>query len=341
MITSFPFGVLSDGTAVTCYRLLGGEKAYVDVLDYGATVQSILVPDQNGVLTDVVLGYSDAAGYEQGQLYFGATVGRHANRIGGGQFTLNGVTYQLEKNSGPNHSHGGFSGYHQRMFRAEVRGDTLEMHLTSPDGDQGYPGTLTLTVAFTFSQDNRLTIRYRAESDQDTVVNLTNHSYFDLSGRKDPMGQLLRLRAERYTENDENTLPTGVIAPVQGTPFDFTLEKPIGQDIGQDHVQLQRCRGYDHNFVLEHSGAVQTFAWLRSPDTGITMTAETDMPGVQLYSGNWVEEPAGKRPYGPRDGVCLETQFFPNAMAVEQFEKPILRAGAVYDHTTVYGFGVF
>lgn len=337
MITSFPFGTLSDGRQVTAYRLHGDRGAYVDILDYGATVQSILVPDRDGTLTDVVLGYRDAAGYEQGQLYFGATVGRHANRISGGQFTLNGVTYQLEKNSGPNHSHGGFSGYHQRMFQAQVQGDTLEMHLTSPDGDQGYPGTLTLTVCFTFSQDNALTIHYRAETDRDTVVNLTNHGYFDLSGGKNPMGQCLRLQAQRYTENDPDTLPTGVIAPVAGTPFDFTAEKPLGRDIDQDHVQLRRCRGYDHNFVLEAPGV---FAWLRSPETGITMTAGTDMPGVQLYSANWVEEPLGKRPYGSRDGVCLETQFFPNAMAVDAFAKPILRSGAVYDHTTVYGFGV-
>ncbi len=339
MITSFPFGALSDGTAVTCYRLHGGAGAYVDILDDGATVQSILVPDRSGHLTDVVLGYGSAAGYEQGTLYFGATVGRHANRIGGGRFTLNGQTYLLEKNSGPNHSHGGFSGYHQRMFRAEVRGDTLEMHLTSPDGDQGYPGSLELTVAFTFSQDNALTIRYLAHTDKDTVVNLTNHSYFDLSGGKDPMGQTLRLDAAYYTENDENTLPTGVIAPVQGTPFDFRVEKPIGRDIEADHEQLRFCRGYDHNFVLGNGGTLREFARLYSPITGIAMTAETDMPGVQLYSGNWVEEPEGKRPYGPRDGVCLETQFFPNAMAVDAFQKPILRSGEVYDHTTVYRFG--
>lgn len=336
MIERIPFGALTDGTAVTCYRLHGGDKAWVDVLDYGATVRAIVVPDKNGVPTDVVLGYDDAAGYEQGTFYFGATVGRHANRIGRGRFTLNGVTYQLETNSGPNHSHGGFSGYDKRMFRGEVHGDKLLMHLVSPDGDQGYPGTLALTVAFTFSPDNALRIEYFAETDKDTVVNLTNHSYFDLSGGRDPLGQCLRLRAERYTENDPDTLPTGVIADVRGTPFDFTAEKPLGRDIEQDHVQLRNCRGYDHNFVLEGPG---DFAWLRSPDTGITLTAGSDMPGVQLYSGNWVEEPRGKRPYGLRSGVCLESQFFPNAMGLEQFQKPILRAGEVYDHWTEYRFG--
>lgn len=336
MIEQTPFGTLSDGTVVTCYRLYGGGGACVNVLDYGATIQSILVPDRHGLLTDVVLGYDHAADYARGTFYFGATVGRHANRIGGGNFSLNGVTYRLETNSGPNHAHGGFSGYDKRMFRGEVRGDRLRMRLVSPDGDQGYPGRLTLTVTFTFSPFNALRIEYFAETDKDTVVNLTNHSYFDLSSGRDPMGQLLRLRAKRYTENDGDTLPTGVIADVRGTPFDFTAEKSIGRDLGQDHIQLKNCRGYDHNFVLERPG---NFAWLRSPATGIAMTAATDMPGVQLYSGNWVRELRGKRPYGPRSGVCLETQFFPNAMGLKNFRKPILRAGEVYDHWTEYWFG--
>ncbi len=335
MITAREFGRLGDGTMVTCYRLSDGQGSYADILDYGGTVQSLVVPDRNGTPTDVVLGYRTAGGYEQGQLYFGATVGRHANRIGGGQFLLNGKTYTLEKNSGPNHSHGGFRGYHQRMFSAEIQEDTLCLRLLSPDGDQGYPGTLRVEVRFSFSPSRVLTICYEARTDRDTVVNLTNHSYFDLSGGRDPMGQLLRLRAERYTENDENTLPTGVISPVAGTPFDFTVEKPLGRDI--DAPQLRAYRGYDHNYVLRGDGE---FALLRSPATGIVMTASTDLPGVQLYTGNWIEEPLGKRPYGPRAGVCLETQFFPNAMAIDAFEKPILRAGAVYRHSTAYALGV-
>jgi aldose 1-epimerase len=340
MISCYPFGSLADGTPVTRYRLTGGNGAYVDILDYGGTVASLVVPDKDGVLRDVVLGYDSLEGYIQGQLYFGATVGRHANRIGGGTFTLNGTTYELEKNSGPNHSHGGFRGYEHRMFQGETQGDTLLLHLHSPDGDQGYPGELNLTVSFSFSQENALTIHYQATTSRDTVVNLTNHSYFDLSGGADPMSQLLRLSADAYTENDENTLPTGVISPVEGTPFDFRQEKALGRDIGVENQQLQFCRGYDHNFVLGNGGAFLEFARLRSPETGITMTAATDMPGVQLYTGNFIEEPKGKRPYGPRDGVCLETQFFPNAMAIPAFQKPILRAGAVYDHQTVYAFSV-
>lgn len=339
MITSFPFGFLRNGTPVTLYRLFGRENSHADILDYGATVQAICVPDRDGVLTDVVLGYDDVRLYETRDLYFGATVGRHANRIGLGQFTLNDTLYQLEINNGPNHLHGGSHGYHQRMFRAEVQNEVLKLFLTSSDGDQGYPGTLNLTVSFSFDTENRFSIHYEASADQDTVVNLTNHSYFDLSGGRDPMGQTLQLDADRFTENDENTLPTGRILDVANTPFDFRKAKPVGRDLGANHPQLTNCKGYDHNFVLKGSG-LRSFALLHSPATGITMTAATDMPGVQLYSANFVEEPRGKggQAYGKNSAVCLETQFFPNAMATQHFEKPILRAGDLWDHTTIYSF---
>ena len=339
MILKMPFGTLSDGTPVTLYRLLGKGESHVDILDYGATVQAIRVPDQNGVLTDVVLGYDDVQQYETRDLYFGATVGRHANRIGGGKFTLNGITYDLEVNNGPNHLHGGTKGYHQRMFRAEIQGDTLSLSLTSPDMDQGYPGRLELTVSFRFDEENRFSIHYQAKSDKDTVINLTNHSYFDLSSGSDPMGQVLQLDADQFTENDENTLPTGTILDVGGTPFDFREGKPLGRDIDEDHTQLKNCNGYDHNFVLKGTG-LRSFARLHSPATGITMTAATDMPGVQLYSANFVEDPKGKggKAYHPRSAVCLETQFFPNGMAIDHFQKPILRAGDRWDHVTTYTF---
>ena len=336
MIAASAFGALSDGTPVTRYRL-GDEAAHVDILDYGATIQSLVVPDRDGVPTDVVLGYNDIKGYETGTCFFGATVGRHANRIGGGAFTLNGKTYSLAKNSGPNHLHGGPEGFDRRMFQAELLGDTLKLSLVSPDGDQGYPGALRLSVYFSFSEDMALTIRYEAVSDQDTVVNLTNHSYFDLSGGRNPRGQLLTLDADEYTENDENTLPTGVISPVAGTPFDFRQEKPVGQDLDAMNQQLLYCRGYDHNFVLKNGGQLTEFARLRSRETGIAMTAATDMPGVQLYGANFVEE-QGKGSYQPYCAVCLETQFFPNGMGVAHFPKPLLRAGDTWRHETVYRF---
>ncbi len=338
MIASRPFGALSDGSAVTCYRLTGPNGAFADILDYGATVQALAVPDQAGQLTDVVLGYPAAADYETGSFYFGATVGRHANRIGGGTFTLGDKTYTLEKNSGPNHSHGGFYGYHQRMFAVTVQGDALELQLHSPDGDQGYPGNLEVCVTYRFTQDMALDIGFRAKTDQDTLVNLTNHCYFDLSGGQDPLGQTLWIDGDQFTENDENTLPTGKVLSVAGTPFDFRVPKAIGQDITRDDRQLQNCNGYDHNFVLYNGGTFHPVARLHSDLTGITMEESHDMPGLQLYSGNFIDAPNGKQPYGFRSGIALEGQYFPNAMAIPDFRKPILRAGETYRHRICYRF---
>lgn len=339
MLTAHPFGTLSNGTPVTRYRLTGRSGAYADILDYGATVQALVVPDKNGNPLDVTLGYPDIQGYETGDFYLGATVGRHANRIGGGQFTLNGKRYPLEKNSGPNHSHGGFHGYHQRMFSAAVSEDSLELRLLSPDGDQGYPGNLEVLVRYTFSPDLLLSIDFCAKADQDTVVNLTNHCYFDLSGGQDPLGQLLTIHSDAFTENDSNTLPTGIVSPVAETPFDFRSPKSIGRDIACSSQQLKNCNGYDHNFVLKNSGELQPVAELYSPTTGIFMVESTDLPGLQLYSGNFIDAPNGKRPYGPRSGVALEGQYFPNAMAIPAFQKPILRAGELYRHSICYQFG--
>ena len=338
MIVSRPFGALSDGTAVTCYRLSGPGGAYADILDYGATVQALAVPDRNGRLVDVVLGYPAAVDYECGTFYFGATVGRHANRIGGGAFTLNGKTYTLECNSGPNHSHGGFSGYHQRMFSATPQGDRLELRLHSPSGDQGYPGNLALCVTYEFTQDMTLRIDFQAETDQDTLVNLTNHCYFDLSGGQDPLGQTLWIDADQFTENDENTLPTGKVLPVEGTPFDFRRPKAIGQDLQQPDQQLKNCNGYDHNFVIHNGGSFHPVARLHSAVTGITMEESHDMPGLQLYSGNFIDAPNGKKPYDFRSGIALEGQYFPNSMAIPAFRKPILRAGERYHHQICYRF---
>lgn len=339
MISSRPFGTLSDGFPVTCYRLTGSGGAYADILDYGATVQSIVVPDKTGRLIDVALGYDTPEGYENGTCFLGCTVGRHANRIGGGSFPLNGMTYQLEKNDGENNLHSGPNGYEKRFFQPEIHGDTLVMKLHSPHMDQGFPGGLELAVAFSFSQDNALRIHYTAVSTEDTLVNITNHSYFDLSGGQAPMDQLLHIDADFYTENDAGTLPTGVIASVAGTPFDFRREKPIGQDIDTDHIQLKYCGGYDHNFVLNTDGRLRPVATLRSLLTGIKMTVETDMPGIQFYSGNSLTDAGGKNGgYSPRDGVALESQFFPNAMAFSHFPRPVLRAGETWNHTTIYRF---
>ena len=343
MITAYPFGQLADGTEVTRYRLQNSENAFADILDYGATIQALVMPDKYGMATDVVLGYDTLSDYTRGTLYFGATVGRHCGRIGGGCFTLNGQTYALAKNSGPNHIHGGLFGFHQRVFTAEVLpNNCLCLHLTSPDGDQGYPGQVEVTVQFTLFPNNTLVIRYRGVSDRDTLLNLTNHSYFDLSGGQDPMGQTLWLDAEYYAENDENTLPTGVVAPVAGTPFDFSRGKRLRHDLGAEDRQLKLCRGYDHSFLLRRSGSLREFARLSSPITGIVMQAATDLPAVQLYTANFVEEKRGKggRHYKPHSAVCLETQFLPNALHIPGAEAPVLRAGAEFDHSTAFVFGV-
>ena len=343
MITAYPFGHLPGGAPVTRYHLQNSENAYVDILDYGATVQSIVMPDKYGVATDVVLGYDTLEGYTQGTLYFGATVGRHCGRIGGGAFTLNGKTYPLAKNSGPNHIHGGLEGFHQRMFTAEMLpNNCLCLRLVSPDGDQGYPGRVEVSVQFTLFPNNTLVIRYRGKSDQDTLLNLTNHSYFDLSGGQDPMGQYLWLDAETYAENDENTLPTGTLSSVAGTPFDFSQGKLLRRDLHADHIQLRLCRGYDHSFLLRTGSGLREFARLQSPLSGIAMQAATDLPAVQAYTANFVEEPKGKggQHYKPHSAVCLETQFLPNALNIPDMDAPILRAGAEYDHSTAFLFSI-
>ena len=340
MITSEVFGTLRDGTQVTCWTIRNHTGGSVSVLDYGGTVQSIVVPDRSGLPVDVVLGYDTVTDYETQSYYAGATIGRHGNRIGKGCFELNGKSYQLCCNNGPNHNHGGPVGFDRKLFTAEVNGDVLRMHLVSPDGDQGYPGTLQLTVEFSLSEENSLKIHYLAEADQDTLCNLTNHSYFDLSGGANPMGQILQVDAEYITENDENTLPTGRYLPVAGTPFDFRQGKPIETDLHDPLPQLSRLRGYDHNFVLDKGSAFGIFASLYSPETGILMTAETDLPGLQVYSASYMEKHAGKggRSYYPWCAVALETQSFPNGMAIAEFPSPVLRKGEVYDHTTVYSF---
>lgn len=339
-MTARIFDHLPDGKAVTAYRLEGSGGAYVEILDYGATILGIHIPDRAGTLRDVVLGFDDISSYATSDAYMGATVGRHANRIGGGQFTLNGKTYSLDRNCGPNHLHGGFQSYHTRMFSAEENGQELRLSLLSPDGDQGYPGTLKFSVSFRFTEENALHIRYEGVSDEDTVVNLTNHSYFDLSDGADPMGQLLWLNGEYYAENDETNLPTGRLLPVTGSPFDFTHEKPLGKDLSAPHAQLLLSRGYDHNFTI--SDTTKPFATLYSEQTGIQMTATTNMPGVQLYTANNLGDCEGKyrRHYRAQLAVCLETQFFPNAMAVENFEKPILKAGETYLRETIYTFSI-
>ncbi len=336
--SSRPFGALADGTAVTAYTLENSRGMAVTVLDYGATVQALLVPDKTGALVDVALGYDTAAEYETGDGFLGSAIGRVGNRIGGARFSLNGVEYTPAKNDGENCLHGGIKGFDKRMWTAAVKDDALVFSRRSPDGEEGFPGNLDVTITYGLTEDGALTIAYDAVSDKDTLLNLTNHTYFNLNGGGSALDHELRINAERFCENDGGCLPTGKLLDVEGTPFDFREAKPIGRDIGADCEQLRRGSGYDHCYVL----AGRTAAVLYSAESGIEMTVVTDMPGMQLYTANGLGRRTGKngRTMDVRGAVCLETQLFPNGMNCWSFPSPVLRAGAKAHTETSYRFGL-
>lgn len=331
------FGVTKYGEIVTAYTL-ETEKLRLRVLDRGATIQSVWVRNRNGAWVDVALGYDTVAEYESRDGYLGACVGRVANRLGGAAFTLNGVTYPLAKNNGNNHLHGGLRGFDQYIWQAEALEDGIRFSRISPDGEEGYPGKLTVSVTYRVVQDG-FQMEYDAVSDRDTLCSLTNHTYWNLTGDGSALDHVLQIHADRFLENSEECLPTGKILPVEGTPFDFRQPKKIGRDIGAADVNLKNGSGYDHNFCLPETGALIRAAVLQSEKSGISMAVDTTMPGVQLYTGNFLGPWPGKggKIYNKRDGVCLETQYYPNAM-VWDFKKPILRAGERYHHVTRHTF---
>ena len=336
-ISSFPFGTLPDGTPVTAYRLENAVGASVTALDYGATLQSLCVPARDGSMIDVLLGYDNPTQYDTLGGHLGGTLGRVGNRIGGASFSLNGVTYELVKNSGENHIHGGIKGFDHRMWTLVPDESRLVFTRVSPDGEEGYPGTLTAQIAFSLSDDNKLTLAYDADTDKDTLVNFTNHAYFNLNGGGSALEHELQIFSERITESDATGLPTGKIMEVAGTPFDFRTPKRVGADIDADHVQLKNGKGYDHNYIISTRRA----AVLYSDKTGLEMTVETDLPGMQFYTANGLGERDGK--YGklrPREGVCFETQLFPNAMRCYGFPSPVLRAGQHLHTETAYSFRI-
>ena len=337
-IRFYSFGKLQDGREVTAAELRNGAGASLTLLDYGATVQSLRVPDRNGESVDVVLGYDSAAEYERNGDYLGATIGRVGNRIGGAVFSLNGKTYTLAKNDGENHLHGGKEGFDRKMWQMTAEDGSLVCRRLSPDGEENYPGNLSVQVRFILSDDNCLRIVYDADTDADTLVNLTNHSYFNLNGGGSVLGHRLQLFAERFAENGEGCLPTGKLPYVDGTPFDFRTEKEIGADLDADDEQLKLAGGYDHNYVLSGKKA----AVLRSAESGIRMTVETDLPGMQFYTANFLTERAGKggSSMRQRDAACFETQLYPNAMNCYAFPSPVLRAGAHLHSETSYAFDI-
>ena len=308
------------------------------ILPYGATLQRLRVPDRSGTRRDVVLGYESRADYQRHDGYLGATVGRHANRIAGASFVLDGVTYPLTANEGANQLHSGPHGLHQKVWDWEQPSENCVVLRTfSPDGEDGYPGTLEASVTYTLS-GGALVIDYEAVCDKDTICNLTNHAYFNLAGQGsgDVGGHLLQVNADRYTPCGAGTIPTGEVRCVEGTLLDLRQATLLGDRLGA--AELAECRGYDHNFCLAHKAAAQLYC----PESGICLDTETTMPGLQVYTAGFLTERQGKdgAVYGKHHGVCLETQFWPDAVHHENFPSPVLRAGEVYRHKTVYRFGV-
>ncbi|MGN1266345.1 MAG: aldose epimerase family protein [Dorea sp.] len=336
------FGITKKGEQASLFVLENKKHMKAAVTDYGASLVQLWVPDDNGQLYDVVLGYDDVSGYEKGDVFFGATVGRVANRIKGASFELGGVSYSLEKNSGENSLHGGKDFMNQRMWAVKEKGDMyITFALFSPDGDQGYPGNVEIQVTYTLTEDNELKIHYYAVPDKDTILNLTNHSYFNLSGHAsgNVLEQEVMLDANAFTMADEELIPTGEVIAVEGTPMDFRIMKSIGQDVAQDYEALIFGGGYDHNWVLNGSG-MRKVAAMYSPETEISMEVYTDLPGIQFYIGNFLDDEAGKEGaiYRKRSGACFETQYFPDAIHKDNFVKPIVHAGEVFETTTVYKF---
>lgn len=344
-ITSAPFGVTSSGEAVTLYTMTNSNGMTVKVLDRGCIIQSIIVPDKDGKPVDVALGYDTVAAYEAGSCFYGAFVGRYANRIGKSRFPLSGQTVQLTPNEKSNHLHGI---YCTSFFYALPSGNSLVFRRTSPAGEEGYPGKLELTVTYTLTDDNALILDYQAQTDADTVVNLTNHSYFNLSGHDSgsSLDQILQISASKATAIDSESIPTGENFDVTGTPFDFRTPKAIGRDLDLTFPQLAVAGGYDHNFLLDTDGMEQPFAVAYSPATGIAMDCYTTQPGVQFYNANFVQDDPstgkgkGGATYIQRSAFCLETQHYPDSPNQPAFPSTVVKAGETYHQVTKYQFSV-
>lgn len=341
VITKKDFGILSTGEAVSLYVLTNETGASVEITDLGGAIRAINVPDKSGNLGDVVLGYDDASGYETQGKYIGALIGRHGNRIGGAEFDLGGKHYTLAKNDGNNNLHGGIKGFDKVIWDCKIDGEALVLSYTSPDGEEGFPGELTVTVRYTFDRNNALMIDYTATSDALTVCNLTNHAYFNLDCEGDILNHKLTLNATHFTVADSESLPNGYIAKVEGTPLDFTSEHIIGERIDADYEQINFAGGYDHNWCPDGEG-YRHIATVKAGKSGRVMDVYSDLPGVQFYSGNFLDGTApygkGGKPINKRTGLCLETQFYPNALANPSFAQPVIDKGEVYHHVTVYRF---
>ncbi|MGE5806815.1 MAG: aldose epimerase family protein [Ignavibacteria bacterium] len=348
MIDKKLFGTLPDGSKVYSYTLKNSLGMKAEIIEFGAIVRTLSVPDRSGKFSDIVLGYDDLSGYENGSSYLGAIVGRYGNRIAKGKFTMDGKEYQLTVNSGTNHLHGGVKGFDKVLWKAEpVENETdpaLKLTYVSKDGEEGYPGTVTVSVTYTVTKDNELRIDYEGTTDKTTILNPTHHSYFNLTGdfTKKILDHELMIKADTLTPVDSNLIPSGELKKVGGTPFDFRKPEKIGARINEKDEQLRFGIGYDHNWVInDYSKNVRLSAAVYDPQSGRYMEVLTDQPGLQFYSGNFLDGSAkgkGGIFYEHRTGLCLEAQLFPDSPNKKNFPSAVLKPGEVYHQTTIYKF---
>ena len=342
------FGTTKDNKEAYIYTFENKNGMKAEISDLGAIIVSVFVPGKDGRLRDVVLGYDSVSEYEGESLFFGAAVGRNANRISGPEFKINDRVYKLKETGKGINLHSGPDHYRTRVWDTkEVSDNFIKLSLFSPDGDQGFPGNADICVTYELTDENEIRISYEAVSDADTVFNLTNHSYFNLNGCRPQLcgkdmsieGHEAVIYADAFTVTDERSIPTGEIRPVKGTPMDFTKPKTIGRDINEDYDQLKMAEGYDHNWAVNGEGFRKAAA-LRSEESGIGLEVYTDLPGVQFYTGNYIDGRRGKGGliYPARSGVCFETQFFPDAVNHENFKSPVVRAGEAYKTATIFKF---
>ena len=335
------YGKTADGKSVDQFTLTNSKGAEAKIITFGGIVTSLKIPGKNGVMGNVVLGYDNLQGYENDSFYIGALIGRYANRIGNAQFTLNGKTYNLAKNNGENSLHGGPKGYHKVVWEVgksfvDKNGANLELTYLSKNGEEGFPANLKIKVIYTLTETNDLKVDYFATSDSDTIVNLTQHSYFNLAGKGDILNHQLQINADKFTPTDKGAIPTGEFKSVKGTPFDFNSLTDIGKRIGEKDEQLIFGSGYDHNWVLNKKGNELSLAAKVFENTsGRTMEVWTNEPGLQFYAGNFLTPP-----FVYRGALCLEAQNFPDSPNKNNFPSPILKKGQTYRQTTIYKFSV-
>lgn len=329
-----------DGREIYKFILTNKKKTRVEIINYGASITSFIVEDKEGNLKDIVLGYDNLLDYQEGKKSIGVTVGRHANRIKGASFKLNGEVYKLNPNIGEHQLHGGETGFQKRVWDYEVKENSMVFKYTSGDGEEGYPGECTLEVEFILNDENELHINYRGTTDKDTLLNPTNHSYFNLNGHNsgDVLNHKLQVNAEEYLPIDESSIPLGYKEKVKGTDFDLNTSKRIGDIIVSQDKQIVGVNGLDHTFCLDERKELKLASTLYNDDNSIGLFTYTDLPGIQVYIGNFLGKVEGKQGaiYENYSGICLETQYYPNSINVEEFESPILRAGDVFKSTTIY-----